>query len=527
MGEQSDDRVILNDLAFCLRVTCYLDGESSAEELRSLDAELQADASKRDAFVRLCLVRAALIRQGTATRAEEPTPDPLGPLDDAVILPALRESDVQDDLPPSGLGAALTPARGLPVSGLGTLGRRLVYGAGLAAMLALGFGFHWAVRQGRQAGLAVHTFGPPAVRRPSPSQASHPSPTPPARPPAPAVVTATAGVVVDGPDLVAPQTALVAGRSVRLARGVAELTFADGAIVLVRAPADVQVVGADGLVVNSGAIYAHVSPAAHGFRVTAPGLDVVDRGTNFGVRTGTQGAATEVHVFEGRVDATGIDSRGRPTAGPVKVTTGNAVSHAAGAAGGTPVPVPFAPVGFDRTMAEVRLTVATHGTGAGLGGGAADPNWKIVSMPGLAAGQSRPALVLTNPRPDYAGVGPDACWVAPTARLLNASPGKYVYRTTLDLTGYNAGSASVKAVMTADDGILDVRVNGTSIALPPATVNQATWRSVAQTALVGAPWRAGPNQLDVVVYNGTTGTRLNPTGLLFGWTVTAAPLVRR
>ncbi len=187
------------------------------------------------------------------------------------------------------------------------------------------------------------------------------------------------------------------------------------------------------------------------------------------------------------------------------MTTGNAVSHAAGAAGGTPVPVPFAPVGFDRTMAEVRLTVATHGTGAGLGGGAADPNWKIVSMPGLADGQSRPALVLTNPRPDYAGVGPDACWVAPTARLLNASPGKYVYRTTLDLTGYNAGSASVKAVMTADDGILDVRVNGTSVALPPATVNQATWRSVAETALVGAPWRAGPNQLDVVVYNGDHG----------------------
>ncbi len=121
MDEQSDDRVVLNDLAFCLRVTCYLDGESSAEELRSLDAELQADASKRDAFVRLCLVRAALIRQGMATRAEEPTPDPLGPLDDAVILPALRESDVQDDLPPSGLGAALTPARGLPVRGLGTL----------------------------------------------------------------------------------------------------------------------------------------------------------------------------------------------------------------------------------------------------------------------------------------------------------------------------------------------------------------------------------------------------------------------
>ena len=536
MSEQTDDPDGLNDLAFCHRVACYLDGESSQDELRSLDAELQADGSKRDAFVRLCLVRVALIRHGTAIRAETPMPDPLGLLDDAVILPALRDSDVEDhasangpvvDSPGSGAGR--------PEVGSRPLGRWWVFGAGMAAMLVIGFGLHWVRQRDRHSVLAGVIVPPPAARQPVRSQPPQqpprrepapPLPPPPPPPPPPAVVTATAGVAVDGPDLLVPKLPLVAGRSVRLTRGAAELTFASGAVVLVRAPASVRIVDADELVVNSGSVYAHVPPAAHGFRVMSQGLDVVDRGTNFGLRAGAEAAATEVHVFEGRVDATGVDASGRATAAPVEVTTGNAVSHAVNAIGAQPVPVPFASVTFDRNIADIRLAVATHGSGAGLVGGAADPNWKIISMPGMAEGQSQPAAVLENPRPDYVKDRPDAGWIGPTARLSNAAPGKYVYRTTLDLTGYNAASVSATTVMSADDLIVDVRVNGTPVVLPPPG-DQPQWRSLSEGTLDGGPWRSGLNQLDVTVYNGTAGTRMNPTGLLFGWTLTAAPLVRR
>ena len=522
MDEQHDDPRLLNDLSFCHRVTCYLDGESSPAELRALDVELQADASKRDAFVHLCLVRAALIRQGMAIRAEEPPADGTGALDDAVILPALRESDVEDPAPAVDRSAF---AGGPRAVGRRSPGRWWAYGSGLAAALALGFGISWAVRQGRPVERTVAVVGPTTSGA---TDGSHP-PAPPLPPPLPppAVVTATAGVAVSGPEALVPEMPLSTGRSVRLTEGAVELTFATGATVLVRAPADVRVVGSGELVVNRGAVYAHVPPAAHGFRVAAPGLDVVDRGTNFGLRAGAAAAATEVHVFEGLVDATAVDAGGRPTAGAVAVTTGNAVGHAAAAAGARPVSVPFAPVSFDRDIADIRVAVAARGTGAGLADGAADPNWLIVAMPGLADGQSRPALVLGNPRADYAANRPDARWVAPIARLSNAPPGRYVYRTTLDLTGYNAASATVRAAMAADDQVVDVRVNGTPVALPPSTPKDGAWRSMAEATLAGVPWRPGPNQVDVVVFNDPVGKRMNPTSLLFGWTVTASPLVRR
>ena len=533
MGDRQNDPDLLNDLAFCHRVTCYLDGESSPEELRELDAELQADASKRDTFVHLCLVRAALIRQGMAIRAEEPPADAVGALDDAVILPALREPDVEDPVrhtgpavdPPAFAGVRRAAGRRPP-------GRWWVYGSGLAAVLAAGFGLTWAVRHDRPAGPTVAIVGPAAVPAPAAvvgpaapqtTGGSHPpAPSPPA-----AVVTATAGVAVSGPDSLVPEMPLAAGRTVRLTAGAAELTFASGASVLVRAPAEVRVVDAGELVVDSGAVYAHVPPAARGFRVVAPGLDVVDRGTNFGVRTEAKATATEVHVFEGLVDATAVDAGGRPTAGPVEVTTGKAVGHAEAAAGTQPISVPFAPVGFSRDIADIRTPVGVRGTGVGLTAGNADPNWLVASMPGMASGQSQPALVLANPRSDYTASRPDARWVAPTARLSNAPPGRYVYRTTLDLTGYNVASASVTAVMSADDEVVDVRVNGTSVALPPSILKQVTWRSVAEVALAGARWKSGPNQVEVVVFNADSGRRMNPTGLLFGLKVTAALLVRR
>ena len=41
-------------------------------------------------------------------------------------------------------------------------------------------------------------------------------------------------------------------------------------------------------------------PQAHGFAIGSPNLDLVDRGTEFGLQVG--GGKTEVHVFQGKVE---------------------------------------------------------------------------------------------------------------------------------------------------------------------------------------------------------------------------------
>ena len=75
------------------------------------------------------------------------------------------------------------------------------------------------------------------------------------------------------------------------------------ATVVVEAPARFRVVDALTLQVDSGRVTAHVRNADAGLRVLTPQAEVIDRGTRFAVDV-PDGKHSEVHVFEGRVDAT-------------------------------------------------------------------------------------------------------------------------------------------------------------------------------------------------------------------------------
>ncbi len=94
--------------------------------------------------------------------------------------------------------------------------------------------------------------------------------------------------------------ALVPGR-LRLAEGLARLTFASGAEVTVEGPADIELVSPLRMVLHRGQLTAKVPPPAIGFVVDTPGSRVTDLGTEFGV-TVRDGATADVQVFAGQVN---------------------------------------------------------------------------------------------------------------------------------------------------------------------------------------------------------------------------------
>jgi ferric-dicitrate binding protein FerR (iron transport regulator) len=87
-----------------------------------------------------------------------------------------------------------------------------------------------------------------------------------------------------------------------LTAGFIELKFANGAEVILEAPAVLEIAAADRLIVKHGSCSVHAPPGAEGFQVITPQTDVTDLGTRFSVLVG-EGGETEVHVVEGAAEA--------------------------------------------------------------------------------------------------------------------------------------------------------------------------------------------------------------------------------
>jgi hypothetical protein len=93
---------------------------------------------------------------------------------------------------------------------------------------------------------------------------------------------------------------LTAGR-LRLAEGVARITFDQGADVTIEGPADLVLVNPQRCVLHAGRLVARVPPPAQGFVVETPTAVLTDHGTEFGVHVKDRQTA-DVQVFDGRVD---------------------------------------------------------------------------------------------------------------------------------------------------------------------------------------------------------------------------------
>jgi hypothetical protein len=100
------------------------------------------------------------------------------------------------------------------------------------------------------------------------------------------------------------------GQRIELEEGLAEITFNNGATVLLEGPATFAVDAADKLGLVSGRLAAVVPQHAGGFRIQTQTLDVFEVGAEFGLWAQESGA-TEVHVFNGLVRADVRDADGR------------------------------------------------------------------------------------------------------------------------------------------------------------------------------------------------------------------------
>lgn len=102
---------------------------------------------------------------------------------------------------------------------------------------------------------------------------------------------------------------LATGQRLELKEGLAEVTFDDGATLLLEGPASFVVAGGDRLQLDEGRLAGIVPERARKFRVHTAALDVWEAGAEFGLVAQASGS-TEVHVFNGLVRASVLDGDG-------------------------------------------------------------------------------------------------------------------------------------------------------------------------------------------------------------------------
>jgi hypothetical protein len=105
-----------------------------------------------------------------------------------------------------------------------------------------------------------------------------------------------------------------------LKAGYARIEFYNGATVILEGPAEFRLVSRDEGYCARGKLRATVPAQAQGFRIGSPTVDLVDRGTEFGLDVGR---STAVHVFRGKVDLYAPNAA--PGAEPRELKDGQAV----------------------------------------------------------------------------------------------------------------------------------------------------------------------------------------------------------
>ncbi len=118
-----------------------------------------------------------------------------------------------------------------------------------------------------------------------------------------------------------PGALLPPGRLI-LKSGLAQIEFYSGATVILEGPAEFRLVSRMEAYCARGKLRATVPHQAQGFRIGSPVLNLVDRGTEFGMDVG--GEKTAVHVFQGKVEL--YDAAVKADAPKKELTTGQSVS---------------------------------------------------------------------------------------------------------------------------------------------------------------------------------------------------------
>ncbi|MEM1085986.1 MAG: LamG-like jellyroll fold domain-containing protein [Verrucomicrobiota bacterium] len=134
--------------------------------------------------------------------------------------------------------------------------------------------------------------------------------------------------VVWGEGTTLPEERLMHGEPVGdgvidLVEGLVQIDFYSGATVVIEGPALFHLKNPQLSHLEHGSLWAHVPPAARGFRVDSRVFEVIDHGTEFGIKVTPDGDG-EVHVMDGEVEV-------RKTDGPVgsehRLKTGEGIHY--------------------------------------------------------------------------------------------------------------------------------------------------------------------------------------------------------
>ena len=120
---------------------------------------------------------------------------------------------------------------------------------------------------------------------------------------APCQVAKTAGCVWDETKggVLKTGSRLTSDERYYLKEGIVQLDFASGVKTIIQGPAEFRPKSPMLLELTQGRLAAKVPPRGRNFTVTMPGLEVIDRGTEFGVSV-DRTTEVELHVFKGQID---------------------------------------------------------------------------------------------------------------------------------------------------------------------------------------------------------------------------------
>jgi len=137
--------------------------------------------------------------------------------------------------------------------------------------------------------------------------------------------------------------------------------------------------------------------------------------------------------------------------------------------------------------------------------GTADHHWTIIRNP--SDNKIKPAFI-THPNSSWLPNGNASQWIAPIPDESAAldPPGNYIYRTMVDLSSFDSGSAEVDLNVAVAHQVTDIQANGVSLGVPPATGSQAFTAIKLKNGL-----SSGLNLLDFVIQNDPTAAK--PSGL--------------
>lgn len=248
-------------------VSSYCHGTLTEEEAATLNSLLETDASAREFYNNYMFLHAELYTQSASIGCES-------------LVARMEEREVEI------ARAVLLAERRMPHAWL----------AIAASLIAVAFGSSWLTF------LAMHSSAPEKQLTQADDPVDRTLPV--------AKITATRNCQWNGPsgDLGYGET-LFAGQQLDLVAGLVEVTFIDGAQVVLEGPAKFDVKATDLAELHAGRIAAVVPERARGFEVATNGLNVVDWGTEFGMLA--EGDEAEVHVFRGMVMAHVLDAAGQ------------------------------------------------------------------------------------------------------------------------------------------------------------------------------------------------------------------------